>query len=694
MLPPTVKITARQILRWHNRIHREPVVIAEFEMVETPSDPTRFDLLRRLFSEAFPDAGPLPPEAEAPTVLVWMTRAIQQAYDVAPPVVGLLRSARPGRRVLYAAWRDEMFAQVPCDGALGLLSAVLGPDAYDLRRMRIHMRQLLRACGLRSLNMLPRNMAAEAEARGLPWVRLLSSAKHIAVGHGKARRIIRNSMGPGQSAIGTELARDKAAHLRLLAGAGIPVGAAEVVRTVEDALAVAKRIGYPVAFKPVAGSFGKGVRPRITTPEALAAAAEAEFAADEAAVIQRFFEGYDHRLLIIDGKLVAASRRIVPQVTGDGVSTVQALIDTLNEDPRRGPPTRNLLEKVEVDEITLELLGREGLSLADVPEAGREIPLKEAANIQSGSSAIDVSDRVHPDTAALAARAARMLSLRLAGVDIITPDIEKSWREVGAGVCEVNGTPMMRPHWATGGGPEVTPILMDHALEGAGDSRIPVALAIGGSSTGDAIRLAADLLAPHQQGVGTATDRGIRLDADLIDDAPAVSAEGGQRLLSDPAVETALLQTTHKAFLANGLALDRWAVGVLTELTGTPSGTPPEVIALRGATDAVVIALDDPGLRALLPELLKTDPPRRVFGLLSDSERDSETVGAVHRAGGGVLLTSADGRIRLTRPEGTLDFGPVTAGIDPKVLATTLGIVLALGMAPESVQEALTAPPR
>lgn len=702
MPPQSLRITRRMVMHWHNPVHREPVSVTEFEMGDAPPDPDRLIALATAFNAVFAPDQPVAGNAGFTPLVTGIASAIQARYDLAPPVVGAGHASDSWRPLIYVAWRDQHFAPMPGEAALTLVARALGPDGADPARLTRQIERLVRTLGRHALNQLPRAMAAEAEARGMPWRRLLASGQHVAIGFGRHRRIMRNSMGEQQPAVGTELARDKAAHLALLELAGMPVGAARGASSVDEALAAGEAIGYPVALKPVAGSFGRGVFARIEGAEAMRAAATELFASSNAAIVQRFFAGSDHRLLVIDGQLVAAASRLPPTITGDGHATVAALIDRLNADPRRGRPNQDLLDTVAVDEATHEMLARQGLGLSDVPAEGQVVRLKQTANIHTGGVAEDVLDRVHPDNAALAARAARLMALRIAGVDLITEDIGRSWREVPAGICEVNGTPGLRPHWIAAEGnpeaPSVGGLLLEAAMEGTGDgtgdgtgeARIPAAM-VAGAAAEPVMRAAGALLAAAGRAPGVAGAEGVWIDGVLADPRPAAGPEEAWRVLGDPGVGVALLGVVPERAVAAGLALPSWQVAALVGAQALP-----EALAKRladGADQAVVLDPAIPGALALAEAVLASGGPRLILAVTAGAGGTGDAAAPLAKrvlaAGGAVVEPGAGpGALCLRRGGEAI---PLAGPADP-IMAAAVAIAVGFGLAPAEIIAALPDP--
>ena len=146
-----------------------------------------------------------------------------------------------------------------------------------------------------------------------------------------------------------ELAGDKEETNVILRDLGLPVPPQWMVQSSADAKRAAERIGYPVVVKPLAGNHGRGVSTDLSSSE------EVEVAFDKArehgrnVIVERYIQGFDHRLLVVNGKLVAAAKRMPGHVRGDGKHTIAELVDIVNEDPRRGIGHEKVLTRLELD---------------------------------------------------------------------------------------------------------------------------------------------------------------------------------------------------------------------------------------------------------------------------------------------------------------------------------------------------------
>jgi cyanophycin synthetase len=332
-----------------------------------------------------------------------------------------------------------------------------------------------------------------AEACGIPW-RRLNDLSLVQLGHGRLQRRIWTAETDRTPAIAEAISRDKQLTKRLLDAAGVPVPRGRLVASAAEAWRAAADLGLPVVVKPLDGNHGRGVFVGLTTRDEVErafAVACSEARPDSPVMVEECIPGVEHRLLVIDSRLVACARGEQLFVTGDGRHTVAELIDTqLNSDPRRGRSETLPNKTIELDDTVRLQLSQEGLDPDSVPAAGRQVLVK-----RTGSHCCDVTDQVHPDVAAIAVRAARTVGLDVAGIDVVATDISRPLHEQGARVCEVNAGPQLLIHADPGRGVG-RPVGRDivATLFAPGETgRIPIIAMLGFSAADAAMDLEASL---------------------------------------------------------------------------------------------------------------------------------------------------------------------------------------------------------
>lgn len=380
---------------------------------------------------------------------------------------GSIAFARPAKHpdeveVLFGYESEEIGLQAG-DVARDLILDLIAPeDGSGPEKAEEMLDDFMYFASRRSLGPSALALVHAAEARGIPWVRL-NDASLIQVGQGKYQKRIEAALSSQTSHIAVEIAADKELCTRLLSDLGLPVPMQKFVRDPQDAAEKSARIGYPVVIKPIDGNHGRGVVVNVTSD---AEAEEAFLIAEpegSGVVVESMIVGDDHRLLVVNGKLVAAAKRMPGHVVGDGRSTIAELVEVVNADPRRGKGHENMLTRLELDEAADRMLAQKGYAHETVPEDGEIVFLRKTANLSTGGTAIDVTDVIHPDNRLMAERAIRAVGLDIGGVDFITTDITQSYRDTGGAICEINAGPGMRMHIAPseGKGRDVGGAVMD-----------------------------------------------------------------------------------------------------------------------------------------------------------------------------------------------------------------------------------------
>ena len=381
-------------------------------------------------------------------------------------------------------------------------------------------------------------------------------------GQGSRSSWFETTMSENTSVVSVRIAGDKQVANARLRQAGLPAPRHAFADSEEAALAVARRLGFPVVVKPADKEQGLGVTADLRSEDELRTAFARAQSESRNVLVEKHFDGRDYRLVVQDGELLWAVERVPASVTGDGTRTVAQLVAAANADPRRSTSKLSQLYPIRLDEEAFFLLKREGLSENAIPEAGRMVRLARIANVARGGMPVIVSEQVHPDNRALAIDAASALRLDVAGIDLLIPDIAVSWHESGAAICEVNAGPQI-------GGVEGRHLgreLLESSLKG--DGRIPVIAVVGDTSD---ISFAAELANALQAmglRVGFNDQTGVWLDQRAISRTPSGAFAAGEILLTNRDCDAAVLSFADTDLLANGCASDRidWIVIAGTQI--------------------------------------------------------------------------------------------------------------------------------
>lgn len=296
-------------------------------------------------------------------------------------------------------------------------------------------------------------------------------------GWGSNGRLFKSSLSDETSAIGTGWAKDKIQANQILRMAGLPVPEQVLVQDLDMALQQANRIGYPVVLKPADLDQGVGVEAGLASNDDLRAAYQRVSSHRRRVLLEQHIDGRDVRVNILRGKFQDAIARYPAGVKGDGRSSISELIDAINQDPRRSTRRFSDMKPITISDEARALIAAQGYSENSIPEPGQFVRLRRAANVSSGGTTKGVTEELHPDNVRLCERAARLLRLDIAGIDLLIPDHSKSWRAVGGAICEVNAQPQIGLTY-----PQIYERLFDAFLNGQG--RIPIVLVLTDDASG------------------------------------------------------------------------------------------------------------------------------------------------------------------------------------------------------------------
>jgi len=564
---------------------------------------------------------------------------------------GFGKARQTGKRGVYKVVvrsRHEGVSRACLYAARDLVMAAIEDRPFDIHGTVGRLREMADALCLGPSTACIVNAAAE---RRIPSIRL-TEGNLVQLGYGARQRRIWTAETDRTSAIAESIASDKDLTKTLLNSCGVPVPEGSVVTSAEEAWQAAEEIGLPVVVKPSDANHGRGVSTELTTREEVEAAFVIADKEGSEVLVERFIRGNEHRLLVVGGKLVAAARGETAWVTGDGKSTVVELIDRqINSDPRRGSGEDSPLNVIRLDDdpaVVLELK-RQGLDAASVPTRGQRVLIQRNGNV-----AFDVTDRVHPDVAAAAVLAARIVGLDVAGVDLVAEDIARPLQEQGGAIVEINAGPGLLMHLKpTDGTPQpVGEAIVDHLFPAGESGRIPVVGITGSHGKSVVARLVARMLQLSGKHVGLATRDGLYLDQRQIRSGDCTTWSEAHRLLMNRNVHAAVFENGSRAILGEGLAYDRCQVGVVTDIdpTDLPSeffiAEPDQLFnVLRTQIDVVLpdgVAVLNAEDERVVPMASLCDGTVMYFSLTPDNP-----VVADHRGQGGKAVFIRDGSIIL-----------------------------------------------
>lgn len=466
------------------------------------------------------------------------------------------------------------------------------------------LERFIRGAERRAFGPSTASLVRAAEAKDIPWIRL-NEQSLVQFGHGHLQKRIQATVTSETRHIAVSIASDKELTNQILADLGLPVPKQVAVYNADDAVRSARRLGYPVVVKPLDANHGRGVSIGLMNDAAVQKAfAEAREHA-RTVLVETYLSGLDHRMLVVNGELVAVAKRVPGHVVGDGEHTVEQLIERTNQDPRRGIGHEKVLTRLELDAQAERLMAEGGITKDTVLIAGREFFLRSTGNLSTGGTAIDMTDQCHPDNREMAVRAAAAVGLDVCGVDFLTPDVTRSYKDVGGGICEVNAAPGFRMHVAPSEGTprDVAGSVVDMLFPPGAPSRIPIAAITGTNGKTTTTRMLAHIHKLAGACVGMTTTDGVYIDGRRTVEGDMTGPVSAQMVLRDPTVTVAVLETARGGLLRSGMgyrfpdvacclnvAEDHLGLGGIHTLDQLAE---VKAIPIEAARDTVVLNADD-----------------------------------------------------------------------------------------------------
>lgn len=501
----------------------------------------------------------------------WMGHVIEHIaiaiQNLAGISVGFGQTRGTGKQGIYHVvfeYGEEAEGRYAASAAVRIAEALIKCEDYDLQEDIFEIKKLWYD---QKPGPSTGAIVAAAASRGIPCVRLDEEAL-VQLGHGCRQKRIEATITSCTNSIAVDIACDKDRTKRILTEANIPVPRGDVVCSVEKLQEAIESIGYPVVLKPLDGNHGKGATIDVRSWDEALVAFERAREISCKIIVERFIRGRDYRVLLVNGRFVAAALRTPAAVTGDGRHTIRELIRIVNADPRRGNGHDNVLTCIEVNDVCLDFLAKHGYSMDTVLPLGQACFLKPTANLSTGGTATDVTDDVHPRNVSLFERVARAIGLDVCGIDVMAPDLSTPLRENGGAVLEVNAAPGFRMHLEpTMGQPrDVAGPVVDMLFPYEGNGRIPIVAVTGTNGKTTTTRLMAYMAQQSGCIAGYTTTDGVYIDGELVLSGDCSGPRSAQFVLKDSAVEFAVLETARGGILRSGLGYDRCSAAIVTNV--------------------------------------------------------------------------------------------------------------------------------
>jgi len=533
----------------------------------------------------------------------WMGHIIEhialETQTLAGMDTGFGRTRGYGEEGVYNvvfSYMEESVGRFAAKSAVKICEALISGESYDLTDDIQKMRELREDS---RLGPSTGSIVEEAERRGIPWIRL-NKYSLCQLGYGANQKRIQATVTSETSSIGVELACDKEDTKYLLEQAEVEVPRGDIIRRERSLDDACDYVGFPLVIKPIDGNHGRGITVDINNyDDALIAFRHAKDSSKSGAIIvEKFITGEDYRLLVINNVLVAAAVRTPAHVVGNGKSTVQELIDEVNNDPRRGYGHENVLTQITINDLTKKLITDAGYTLDSVLKEEERLILKDTANLSTGGTAEDITDIVHPANVSMAERISKIIDLDICGIDIMTTDITKPLSETGGAVLEVNAGPGFRMHLAptTGLPRNVAAPVIDKLFPKGNTGRIPIIAISGTNGKTTTTRLLAHIAKMNGYRVGYTTSDGVYIQNRLLMTGDCTGPASAEFVLKDPTVNFAVLESARGGLLRAGLGFKHCDIGIVTNIAADHLG-------LKGINTIEQLAK----VKAVIPETVLPD---------------------------------------------------------------------------------------
>ncbi len=513
--------------------------------------------LRRL------EMGTYPAHIIEHTCLALQTRAGAEVY------FGKSRQKKGSLYTIVVEYVSEELAKMALSTAIQIVNGLL-KDKLDLKEIKIAEEGMKKIYQREKLGPSTQAIIDAAKKKNIPYARLDPELSLFTLGWGVYQKRIWASITSATSLLSSDIGRDKEMAKRILSANGIPVPYGETACSENEALAIASRImrgGKPVLLKPVSAHHGKGVMGNLVTEEEVKEAYRIASKYGPRVMVEEYVQGDDYRFLVVDGNVVAVAKRIPAHVVGDGCSTIKALVDKVNMDPLRGEGHESMLTRLRLGEEELRFLRQQGIDPEHVPDRGEIIFLRSGGNLSTGGTAENVTDMVHPSIKETVERAAKIIGLDVAGVDVIAEDITLPKDETKWAVIEINSSPGLRMHLSPTKG-EPIPVgehIVDYLFPG-GNGRIPLVAITGTNGKTTTARMVNWIAMKEGFTTGLAVTGGIWIGGKKVAGGDTTGPWSARLVLNDPNVEFAVVETARGGILKRGLGFDRCLVSVVTNI--------------------------------------------------------------------------------------------------------------------------------
>ncbi len=501
----------------------------------------------------------------------WMGHVIEhialEIQTLAGMDVGFGRTRGTGAKGVYNvvfSYLEESVGVYAAKASVRIAEALIEGREYDLHTDIDAMRKMREQ---ERFGPSTASIVDEAVARDIPFIRL-NGESLVQLGYGKNQVRFRATMTDKTSSIAVDLASNKDETKRLLQEAAIPVAKGLCIIHEEEVKEAIDKIKFPLVFKPLDGNHGKGASINVKTEEEALAAFHHAKKYSRKIIVEKFIQGFDFRVLVINNRFVAAALREPAHVIGDGKLNIEQLIAIENKDPRRGYGHENVLTEISIDRETHEQLAKYNYTLETILKKGEKCYLKGTANLSTGGTSTDVTDVVHSNNIFICERISRVIGLDICGIDIMANNLSEPLEVSGGVVLEVNAAPGFRMHLAPANGlpRNVAAPVLDMLYPPGKTCRIPIIAITGTNGKTTTTRLIAHIVKNNGYRVGFTTSDGIYVQNSMLTKGDTTGPISAEFILKDPTVDFAVLETARGGILRSGLGFGRCDIAVVTNI--------------------------------------------------------------------------------------------------------------------------------
>ena len=288
------------------------------------------------------------------------------------------------------------------------------------------------------LNPYARIIIREAQRRGIYIEVLDPEGGYFELSFGGRSIVCRESLSELTTAVAMSRCDDKATTHRVLRQAGLHVPAQTRVENEQQALDFLAQ-HEAVVVKPARGEQGAGISVDVRDAGALRTGIDEARKLCDVVILEEYVKGDDLRIIVIGNEVVAAAVRKPAQIIGNQKDSVKTLIE--KQSRRRAAATEGE-SRIPLDQETERCVSQAGYSLDSVLDENQRLMVRKAANLHTGGTIHDVTDKLHPTLRQAAIDAAQAIDIPVTGLDFIVPAVDQS----EYAIIEANERPGLANH--------------------------------------------------------------------------------------------------------------------------------------------------------------------------------------------------------------------------------------------------------